>query len=80
MQENVYDSVVSKMLDRIEKASDTIALRFKGVTPFNKERIPEKEIRAAFQTLSRQSMIKLIERHGVEAVNDFIAEMEEKNA
>ena len=76
MKENIYDRALEKVLLRIDKATDRIAFQFKGVQPFNKEPVDKKELLRSYESLSTSDMVKLIERHGVEKVGDFIKDME----
>ena len=76
MKENVYDIALNKVLTRIDKATDRIASRFKGVVPFNKEPINQEELLRTYSSLNVSDMVRLIERHGVEKVGDFIKDME----
>ena len=76
MKTNIYDTVVEKTLNRIEKVSDRIAANFKGVTPFNKERMPTKDLLNAYQSLTPEDMNSFIQTYGRDTVNNFISEME----
>ncbi len=76
MKENVFDGVVDKTLNRIESVSDKIAKNFKGMKPFNKEPIKNKDLLNAYNSLTPQEMQTLVQTYGTDSINNFIGEME----
>lgn len=78
MKDNIYDNVLDKTMKRIERASDRIAKNFKNVKPFQKEPLKNKELLLSYEMLTPDDMNQLISRHGRNAVNEFIGEMEQE--
>ncbi len=77
---NPYDTVLDGVNKRIEQVSDKLADRFKGIKPFNKEKIPRRELLQYYNGLDVRDMEYLIQRHGYDTVNSFIGEMEAMKA
>ncbi len=76
MKENIFDGVVEKTLSRIESVSGRISDNFKGMKPFNKEPIKNRDLLNAYNSLTPQEMQTLVQTYGTDMVNDFIREME----
>jgi len=76
MRENPYDKVLDKTMKRVENATNRIAKNFRGVKPFDKEPIDNKELLKYYEGLTPKDMSYLVQTHGAEAMNDFIYEME----
>ncbi len=76
MKPNYYDSVLGKVEDIVGKVSDKISVNFKNVKPFDKEPIKTAELLPYYDSLNQDDMLFLIQKHGEEAVNQFISEME----
>lgn len=72
---NYGDQVVDKLHQRFDKVSAKLREQFKGVNPFRKETIPGDELYFYYRQLSPDDMNYLIQRHGTEAMNDFLFEM-----
>ena len=77
MKTNYYDRVLDKVEFVTGKVSDKIAGDFKNTNPFDKKPIPVKELADAYNSLTIADMRGLIEKHGAEAVNDFVYEIEQ---
>lgn len=77
MKDNIYDKVLEKTLKRVEMASDRIAKQFKNVKPFDKEPIPKKELLDYYEMLTAEDMQYLVQQHGEDVINGFIADMEQ---
>lgn len=75
-RDNLYDTVVEGVFQRMESASDVIAKNFKGVKPFGKKEISKKELFEAYDQLGTLDMEYLVQKHGREKVNSLIADME----
>ena len=76
MKDNVYDDVLDKVYQRVEKVSGTMAKRFGKVKPFNEETIPTNKLFEAYINLSQEDMQYLASVHPREVLNEFIADME----
>ncbi len=77
MKNNPYDSVMDGVLKRVESVSDKIARNFKGVKPFNKEPIKNSDLLNAYLQMTPTDMAMLLQNHGADKVNEFVAEMEQ---
>lgn len=76
MKDNIYDEVLARTLQRVDKAATKVAEQFKNVKPFDKEQIPKRELVGAYRGLSVPEMHQLIEKYGADVVDEFIYEME----
>jgi len=76
MKENPFDKVVDKTLSRMESVSDGLAKNFKGMKPFNKEPIKNRDLMNAYNSLTPQEMQQLVQTYGTDTINGFIGEME----
>lgn len=77
MKTNYYDKVLDKVEFVTGKVSDKIAGDFKNTNPFDKKPIPVKELAEAYNSLTIADMRELVIKHGEEAVNDFVYEIEQ---
>ena len=76
MKENFGDVVLSKILQNIEGASDKLAEQYKNVKPFDSKQIPKEDLLRTYDNLGIQDMQQLIQKHGEDAVNEYIYDME----
>lgn len=77
MRDNTFDLVVDKLLVRRDEVRKKLATNYKRTKPFRQQEMPIQELMTAYSQLSPQDMQMLIQKHGEEKVNQFIAEMEQ---
>ncbi len=77
MKENTFDLVLDKLLARRDDVRKKLASNYKRVNPFRKQEIPKQELIEAYSNLSYPDMQELVQKHGEETVNQFIADMEQ---
>ena len=77
MKENTFDLVVDRLLARRDEVRKKLASNYKRVKPFRKQEIPKQELVDAYANLTYADMQELIQKHGEETVNQFIADMEQ---
>jgi len=80
-QPNLYDKVVDNLHEKQVLVQKELATRFKKTKPFREEPVDNKEILLYYDQMSndvnaRLFMDTLIQRHGRETVNLWIADME----
>ena len=71
MAKNRFDSILEKMLDRIERVSTKMASEFKGTNPFDKESVSKKQLQYNFSQLTPEMQESLRQSLGDEAMDDF---------
>ena len=77
-KESISDKVVDLLHKRSAAVRKKLISQFKGVKPFRTEPLSSDEELFYYTQLSPEDMTELIRRHGVETMNNFIAEMEQR--
>lgn len=77
MKENTFDLVVDRLLARRDEVRKKLAVNYKRTKPFRSQEIPKQELIDAYSQLSPQDMQMLVQKHGEEKMNQFIADMEQ---
>lgn len=75
MKENLWDSVLKQLESDEEAVSDYLAQEYKNVRPFDAKEIPKEDLLWAYENLGIQDMQQLIQKHGEDAVNEYIYDM-----
>lgn len=73
---NMYDSVLSGILEVVEDVSSEISLEFKGANPFDKEPISDEEMLLEYNTQGEKVFNQIANTKGLPAGKDYIREME----
>ena len=76
MKPNFGDLVLSKMMDRIEKASDRLAIQYKNIKPFDSTKVSSQSMFDTYSGLGIEDMNKLIQKYGEDVVSEYIYDME----
>ncbi len=67
MKQNMYDNVLLRVNDIIDKVSGSIASKFEKTNPFDKEPVPNDEFLVHFDSLTPENKMELIQAHGYDA-------------
>ena len=77
IKEGYANRIMGKIEARVERVSDKMAKEFKGIQPFDTERVsPEQQLRD-YEQLRPQDIVNMIRQYGPDAVDKFIYENEQ---
>ena len=74
--ENIGDLVLSQTMKVMDNVSEYISKEYKGVKPFDKKKIDNRELIYALDHASPEYMQSKIQEYGPDVVNEFIYEVE----
>lgn len=75
--ENIADNILTRINKRVLAVSGRLSGQYKGVKPFDAQKLKPEDQLYWYEQLGAADMDYLIEKHGVDAVNQFIGESEE---
>tara|TARA_Y100000310_G_scaffold199556_1_gene199532 strand:- start:1324 stop:1584 length:261 start_codon:yes stop_codon:yes gene_type:complete len=75
VKKNIYDSVVDRVVKRVEMVSDKIGENFKGVKPFQKEPLSPADQLYTFNQITPEIETMMRQEMGDETVDDYFAKM-----
>ena len=77
---NRFDGVLNQIVKTIEGAANQGVKEFKNVKPFDQKEIPVVDRIWAFDSLTPDQMNVLVQKHGTNKINLYIAEMQQLKA
>lgn len=77
MQSNIYDRVLSRMTEIIDKTSYNISDKFKGANPFDKQKVPMDEQIVQYKTMNSKEAQDMIKQYGADEVERWMAKVEQ---
>ncbi len=72
METNLYDRVLSRMTEIIDKTSYNISDKFKGANPFDKQKVPMDEQIVQYKTMDSKEAQALIKQYGADEVERWM--------
>ena len=78
MKDSVFDVTVDKLHDLRKIVRQKLHEDYTRTRPFRREVIPPQELMAAYEEIALSDMQGYIQKYGLETVNAFIAEMEQR--
>jgi len=77
VDKNIYEKVVDKLHERNARVNQKMHAQFSKQRPFRQEPITQDEQYYWYSKLSwPDDMIQLVQKHGEDNVNQYVAEME----
>jgi len=77
IEPNIYDKVVDRLHEVHKKVQDKLHSQFASTRPFRTEELPNEDLFVYYNQLTDDDMLRLVQRHGEDVVNDFIMRMEQ---
>tara|TARA_Y100000310_G_scaffold79617_1_gene76258 strand:- start:1005 stop:1268 length:264 start_codon:yes stop_codon:yes gene_type:complete len=76
VKENIADSILAKVNDRVMSISNRLSKQYKGVKPFDSQKAKPEDQLYWYEHLGIQDMDYLIEKYGWGAINEYVFNME----
>ncbi len=75
MKEGIYNRVLARMTNRIERVSDRMAKEFKNTRPFDQQPVDPRESLMQFSKMTPQDIMGMRQHFGNEVVDDYLLNM-----
>ena len=76
MKENVADSILARVNKTVGNVANRLSKQYAGVKPFNKQPVETRDQLFWYEQLGVEDMDYLITKHGKDAINEMIFNME----
>lgn len=76
MKENVADNILARVNKTVGNVANRLSVQYKGVKPFDKQPVKPEDQLFWYEQLGIQDMDYLIEKHGRDAINEYVFNME----